>query len=85
MGITAVYLIMGFAYIRSAVNKITKITKLQRLHKLQKLQNMNYAIYINNNINISNCLKRFKQIQTFPNKSNAFWHCWSIVYNKLLF
>ena len=64
-------------------NKNTNIYKITRI--TNKSQNMNYGIYSYNKTNI--CL--FYYAFDFPftfcfQKTNAFWHLWSILYNQLL-
>ena len=50
-------------------NNKSKTPKIQKLQKLQKIQNMNM----------------FQNVPKSSKKSNVFWHCWCVLYNKSLF
>ena len=45
---------------------------------------MNYGINRYNKIEFD-MFKHFRDFRNFSNNLKVFWHCWSILYNKLLF
>ena len=65
-------------------NNIIPIWVYDSLQKIRKLQSMNYAIYIKYKIRIW-LFEHFQKCPTNSKKSNVFWCCWSILYNKLVF
>ena len=69
---------MIYIYIYKYI-KIYKISKYIKSKKYTNVQNMNYGIYTNDK------MENTLSFLIISNKRNVFWHCWCIVYNKLLF